>query len=134
MSVRVNGVLVQTAASKPWKETPSDTPKGTVRMRHSEGPEEINACLTCEEPNCTGGQYCHRVKAGRRADTQNGAVKYKRAKKPIPEDFMEVYLTGMPIKAIARRPSPHGEGGLKYHIQTERGTNMGVPPHTGRVD
>lgn len=99
--------MIQTAASKPWKEAPSDALKGTVRMRHSEGPEEINACLTCEEPNCTGGQYCHRVKAGRRADTQNGAVKYKRAKKPIPDDFMEIYLSGMPIKAIARHYHVH---------------------------
>lgn len=125
MSVRVNGVMIQTAASKPWKEAPSDTPKGTVRMRHSEGPEEINACLTCEEPNCTGGQYCHRVKAGRRADTQNGDVKYKRAKKPIPEDFMEVYLTGMPIKDIARH----------YHVHDVRPydwlAELGIEPRRG---
>lgn len=57
-------MLVQTAASKPWKEAPSDTLKGTVRMRHSEGPEEINACLTCEEPNCTGGSIATESRPG----------------------------------------------------------------------
>ena len=107
MSVRVNGVLVQTAASKPWKEAPSDTPKGTVRMRHSEGPEEINACLTCEEANCTGGQYCLRVKSARKLDIQSGDTKYSLKKKPIPPDFLEVYLSGMPIKSIARHFHVH---------------------------
>lgn len=107
MSVRVNGVLVQTAAFKPWKETPSDAPKCLVKMRHAEGPEEINACLTCEEPKCTGGQYCRRVKAGRQLDIRNGDTKYNIKKKPIPEDFLEIYLTGMTIKQIARHYHVH---------------------------
>ena len=46
-----------------------------------------------------------------------------------------IEMSGGEIHPVSiRSPSPHGEGGLKYHVMAEKGEIGRVPPHTGRVD